>query len=79
MRMVGRKAVEEMPKTALLVMVYRRWPWQRDDFYSESEDIGVTVNGNLTLTIKTKTETISYSPNDWRRVISKTVTKRSKV
>jgi hypothetical protein len=81
-RMVGRRVVEDNPQTATLVTVHRRWPWQRDDFYTEGggeSEIGVTINGNLTLTITTKDETVSYSPHDWRRVISKSVPKRSRI
>lgn len=66
-RKVVQPAVEEAPKEALWVVVYRRW-WQQDEFYNEGQ-IGVNINSGV-LTIEIPNEIHSYAPGRWRKVVS---------
>ena len=77
-RIVGRRIVEVgTPKMALLVTVFRRWPWQTEEFYSENE-IGVQI-GDGVLTVTMTGDTRSYNATQWKKVISKTIPSRSRV
>jgi hypothetical protein len=79
-RLVGRRVVEiGKPKTALLVTVQRRWPWQQEDFYSEDDEINVDVRHSGILLITTPTKTRAYSPFQWRSVTKKIIPSRSRV
>lgn len=69
-RIVGKRPSEESPK-ALKVVVYRRWLWQRDEFYYEG-DIGVSITAGV-LMITLPDEILSYNAKHWRRVISQQV------
>ena len=62
---------------ALTVTVYRRWPWQQDQFYNEG-DIGVAINQGV-LSITLPGEIVSYNSRHWRRVVSKEVPARARV
>ncbi len=78
-RIVGRRLIDDEPKTALAVTVYRRWWWQRDEFYSD-QGMSVNINPNHDiLTVDMKTEVYSYNPRDWRKVVSREVPARSRV
>jgi len=74
-RMVGRRLVDDNPPKALKVVVYRRWPWQQDEFYNEGE-IGVNITAGV-LMITMPGEIISYNQRHWRRVVSTEVSSRS--
>lgn len=77
-RMVGRRIVDEgTPRTARAVTVYRRWPWLQDEFYSEGEIEATAKDGILVIDLGT--ETHSYSPRHWRKVVYREVPSRARV
>jgi hypothetical protein len=80
-RVVGRRLVDEgSPKTALLVTVHCRWPWQQDDFYSEVEgEIQVNVMSGGSLVITTPLMTRAYNPSQWKSVTKKIIRSRSRI
>jgi hypothetical protein len=69
-RIVGRRLSSE-PQDLLKVVVYRRWPWQKDVFVNEG-DIGVSITGG-TLMVTMPDDIVSYAPRHWRRVTSKQI------
>lgn len=62
---------------ALVVRVYRRWPWQTDVFYNEG-DIGVQITGEV-LQVVMPDRIVSYNPRYWRRVTSRKIPSRVRV
>lgn len=67
-RIVGPRLSSD-PKEHLKVVVYRRWPWQKDVFINEG-DIGVSITAG-TLMVTMPEDIVSYAPRHWRRVTSK--------
>ena len=56
----------------LVVMVFRRWPWQRSDEF-RGEEISVEISPFGILTVKHGSDVRTYNTKSWRRVISSKV------
>lgn len=76
-RIVGRRVVEDHSHEELTVTVYRRWPWQVDQYVNQG-NIGVEINRGV-LMITMPDEITSYNSSQWRRVVSKTTPARARV
>lgn len=62
-----------------LKVTVKKSRWSQDDYYGESDQIGVNISDSGVLTVSMKEQTRSYGPGSWRTITSKTVSSRSMV
>lgn len=74
-RIVGRRIVDDSEKTAIVVIVKKRW---FSDYFFHEEQIGVTISEGI-LKIDLGVEIRSYAAGKWARVISKRAQSRNRV
>lgn len=74
--MVGRSFIDQSKKTAIQVIVTKRWG-MTDEFYHEQQ-IGVNISEGI-LRVDMGDEIRSYAPGCWTRVISRRVFPRAQV